>query len=233
MPKQANSIVLIKPGNIWHSPINVYWHIQKLTEQVGADAIEKKRQYQMVREARIGAIVALAMFQRLQRPTFLQLYKPDPPDLLLMQQRGGTRDIIHLEITTHLPVSTKSFLELMMKKDPPGAHKYNENYILAVNLGVGMDTDFTDSRDYLKKNKTPFPVLVFQEKSSHPDTIARVTFINPEIHEIEVNVGQAAHIYRELKLPGVIHSKRVGNSKLLSPQANGEDVSAPWDTIGL
>jgi 5-methylcytosine-specific restriction endonuclease McrBC regulatory subunit McrC len=39
---------MIKTGKIWHSPLNVYWHIQELTKKVGSEAIKKQNKYQMV-----------------------------------------------------------------------------------------------------------------------------------------------------------------------------------------
>lgn len=223
---------MIKPGNIWHSPTNVYWHIQKLSEKVDAKSLETRREYQMVREARVGAVVALAMFKKLGKPTYIQLYKPDPPDLILMQQNGVTKDITQVEVTRYAGEPKETILEQLKRKDPQGFHKYSENYILVVNLGIGMKVDFEPVRDYLNSNKTPFPVWVVQEKSNYPDTIARLVIVNPKIYEMEINIGEAAHIFDSLKLPGVIHSKRVGNPKLVRAESIGDNYEAPWNTIG-
>lgn len=227
---------MIKTGNIWHSPTNVYWHIQKLTENVGEEAIEKQGKYQNVREARVGAVVALVMFKRLGKPTFLQLYKPDPPDVILMQlskKNIGQRDITQLEITSYIGEPRESLLEQLKRtKTPPGIHIFSENHILIVNVGVGLKVDYDPIRRYLNKDKIPFPVWTLQEKESYPDTIARVVIVNPEIYQIDVNVGESVHNFEKLKFPGVIRSKRVSKVELVRAEPSGRNYEAPWDTIG-
>jgi len=227
---------MIKPGSIWHSPSNVYWHIQQLTKKVGAGAIETRREHQMVREARVGAVISLVLFKRLGKPTFLQLYKPDPPDVILMQpskEKIGQRDITQLEITSYVGKPKESLLkQLKRTKTPPGRHLYSENHIILVNVGKGLKVDYKPIRDYLNQNKTPFPVWTLQEKESRPDTIARVVIVNPEIFEIDVNVGEAVHIFEKLKPPGVIHSKRVSKTELVRVESAKKCYEAPWETIG-
>lgn len=227
---------MIKTGNIWHSPTNVYWHIQKLTKDVGVDAIETRGKYQNVREARIGAVVALAMFVRLRKPTFLQLYKPDLPDVILMQPSReviGQKDITQLEITSYVGKPRESLLEQLKRtKTPPGIHLYSENYILLVNIGIGLEIDYEPIRNYLNDNKTTFPIWTLQEKESYPDTIARVVVVNPEIYQMDINIGEAVYVFDKLGFPGVIHSRRVSKAELVRAEPAGEYHEAPWDTIG-
>lgn len=226
---------MIKSNNTWHSPLNVYWHVQKLTDKIGAKAIEKEGAYQGIREARIGAVLALAMFDRLGKPTYLQLYKPDPPDLIFMQQgKNGQREITQVEITSYVIRSKESLLEQLRRtKTPPGITLFSENYILLVNVGVGLEVDYEPIRDYLNQNKKiRFPVWTLQEISSYPDTIAKLVIVNPQISELEINIGEVAHRFGELDLPGVIHSKRVANRKFVRAEPSEPTFEAPWETVG-
>lgn len=232
---------MIKANNIWHSPVNTYVHLDKLAKQIGYDALDQKPQYQPHREARVAAIMAFALFGRLKRPTFLQLFRPDPPDAILMQpsiDTYGDRDITQLEITRYIGSPRESLLQQLIRsgKTPKGWHKYNENYIMVVNVGIGLAVDYPEITDYLNKNNTPFPVWTVQEISSHPDTIAKVTIVNPEIYEMTINIGEAAYLFNKLKLPGVIVSKRAGSVEKVRLEYNkskGPDLRAPWETIGL
>lgn len=227
---------MIKLGNTWHSPYNVYWHIQKLTTEVGAEAIETKNKHRLVREARIGAIIALVMFQKLGKPTYIQLYKPDPPDVILMQPSKrtlGQIDITLLEITTYIKQKRESLLEQLKRtKTKPGIHTLSENYILIVNVGVSIRIDYEPIRDYLNKNHTPFPIWTLQQVSNYPDTIARVVIINPKIHSMDVNVGEAAFTFRGLRFPDIVRTRRVGKVKYVRVEKAGKCNDAPWETIG-
>jgi len=69
-----------KTGEIWHNPYNVYKHIARLTEKVGSETIEKHGKLKPVREARITAIAALAMYNQTGKPAYIQLCRNDPPD---------------------------------------------------------------------------------------------------------------------------------------------------------
>jgi hypothetical protein len=228
---------MINTGKIWHSPLNVYWHIQKLTEKVGADAIEKQNKYKSVREARVGAVMALVMFKRLNKPTYLQLYKPDPPDVILMQPsktKKGQLDITLVEITSYIREPKESLLDqLKRNKIKPGISNLSENYILAINIGIGLETDYEPLRDYLNANIKlfPYPIWTFQQISSYPDTIARVVIVNPEIITMDVNIGESAHLWKEAKLPGVINTKRIANPDLVRYEKSDNNYSAPWEEI--
>lgn len=225
---------MITPNPTWHSPINVFWHLKKLTDKVGIKAIESKRNYQSVREARIGAVAALSIFKSTGKPTYLQLYKPDPPDIILMQQdrSTGEREITQLEITTYLTETRDSLLDLIKRKDPIGTHKYSDNYILVVNIGKNLNPNFEQVRDYLNSNDAPFPVWAVQEISSYPDTIAELTIINPDIYQIQINLGEAAHVLNIVAPYGVIHSRRTGNPATIMFEPSGKNYKAPWETIG-
>lgn len=228
---------MIKTGKFWHSPLNVYWHIQELTKEVGPEAIESDIKYQQAREARSGAILALAMFKMLGSPMYLQLYKPDPPDLILMHPSAGVRgrlNIFPVEITTFSGASSETLLEQLKRtKIKPGIHALSKEDLLLVNLGVGLDVDYEPIRDYLNENKTPFAVWTIQEISKHPDTIARVVSINPELREIVVNVGEAADSLGKLKIGDVLRTSRVGSEKRVRWEEVEKIYYAPWETVSM
>lgn len=230
---------MITTNKIWHSPLNTYWHIQKLTEKVGAEEIEKRGKYQCVREARIGAVASLALFKQTGKPTYLQLYKPDPPDVILMQPsavKKGQLDITLIEITTYIGRQKESLLEqLKRKKIKPGISSFSENYILVVNIGVGLEVDYEPLRDYLNANVKlfPFPIWTFQEISNYPDTIAKIVIVNPKIAKIDVNIGESAYSWKQQQLPDIINSKRAGNINLVRFEKSEKCYLAPWETIGL
>lgn len=228
---------MINTSKIWHSPLNVYWHIQKLAEKVGAEVIEKERKYQPVREARVGAVMALTMFKRMKKPTYLQLYKPDPPDIILMQPsrlKKGQLDITLVEITSYIREPKESLLDqLKRSKIKPGIPYLSENYILTVNVGIGLDVEYEPIRDYLNENKKlfPYPIWTFQQISNYPDTIGRVVIINPELIVMDVNIGESAHLWKESKLPDVIDTKRVANPNLVRTEKSEKNYLAPWESI--
>ncbi len=227
---------MINTGKIWYSPLNVYWHIQKLTDKVGTEAVENKNKYQCVREARIGAIVALAMFQRTKKPTYIQLYKPDPPDVILMQSSKdfkGQLDIILVEITSFTGKPKESLLDQLKRtKVKPGIHILSEEYILVVNVGIGFEINYRPIKDYLNENNTPFPVWGVQQISGFPDTIAKVVMINPKLYEIDINIGEAAYLLGKSGWPDVLHTKRVAKKKLVKLEKAEKFYQAPWETIG-
>lgn len=122
---------LIKQYNKrWHSPTNVYMHIQKLAKDVGLEAINKSPKYKRVREARIGAVIAFVLSRMRSLPTFLRLPLNDPPDIYLMQPNAGTMDIITVEMTSYRE-SEESLLEQLKRT------KFNQTYPTEYMLLIG------------------------------------------------------------------------------------------------
>ncbi len=233
---QVSSVGGVKAGSIWHSPLNVYWHLQKETEKIGSEKLENDGKYQDRREARVAAVTALILFRLTNKPAFVQLYKPDPPDALIMQRSvevKGQQDISQIEITRYLGNKNESLLDqLKRNKIQPGINKYSENYILVVNIYKNVGVNFDEINTYLLENKTPFPVWCIQEVETRPDTICEVTILNPFLEKITVNLGEAAFVYDKLKLPGVIHTRRVGRADLVRMENAEKSYLAPWETIG-
>ncbi len=227
-----------KSGKIWHSPLNVYWHIQKLTKELGEEGLKKHKEYKRIREAQIAAVIALVMFRLRNIPAHIQLYKSDPPDALIMQPskfNKGQLDISTLEITQYKENLNESlFDQLKRTKIKPKINTLSSFYILVVDLWPGIiitDEEFQIIRDYLIQNDTPFPVWVIQEKEKQPDTIAELTIVNPELHKITINLGESAHIYQEMGVPDVINVKRVGNANLVRTEKAEKYYKTPWESM--
>lgn len=87
-------------------------------------------------------------------------------------------------------------------------------------------------RDYLNENNTPFPVWAIQQISNYPDTIAKVVIINPELHEIDINVGEAAYLFGKSGWADVLHTRRVGRVESVRLEKAKKFYQAPWETIG-
>lgn len=139
----------------WHSPTNVYMHIQKLVKDVGFEAINKNPLYQKVREARIGVVMAFILSQMRGLPTFLRFPLKDPPDVYLMQPNDGTMDIVTVEITSYRE-SEESLLEQL--KRTKLSQTYSYEYTLLVELLIKTKVGYDDIFKYKIEHKIDWPV---------------------------------------------------------------------------
>ncbi len=228
---------VFKSGKIWHSPLNVYWHTQKLTEELGQEGLKKHPKYKQIRESQIASVIALIIFRMRNIPAFIQLYKPDPPDALIMQQspiHKGQLDISTLEITQYLGGKESLFDQLKRTKIKPGLKSMSSFYILVVDLWPDIeisDSELAELNKYLMQNDTPYPVWIVQQVQASPDTIAELTFVNPEIHKTRINIGELAHIYQRIGAPNVLNVMRTGNPNLVRTEKAEKNYSAPWETV--
>lgn len=115
----------------WHSPTNVYMHLDKLSQQVGSDKLERSPKYQKAREARIAMIMAFVLSRIRNISTYLRLPRNEPPDVYFMQPNNGTMDITTTELTSYRP-SSESLLEQLKRKKLK--QEYTSEYILLVEL---------------------------------------------------------------------------------------------------
>lgn len=228
---------ILRSGKIWHSPLNVYWHTQKLTNELGLKGLRKHTKYKQIRESQIASVVALIMFRLRNIPAFIQLYKQDPPDALVMQPskiHKGQLDISTLEITQYLGGKESLQEQLIRTKIKPGIKTLSSFYILVVDLWPGIeisDIELHELNKYLMDNDVPFPVWIVQEIQSSPDTIAELTFVNPEIHKTKINIGELASLYQKIGAPNVLNVRRTGNPNLVRTEKAEKFYDAPWDTV--
>lgn len=223
-----------KTGKFWHSPYNVFWYIDRLTKKVGPETIEKHGKLKPVREARIVAITALAIYRLTGKPAYIQLCKFDPPDAYIMQKSKevkGQLDISTVEVTSYRRGARETFLkQLKRTKVPTTHHKYSENYILVVDLLTKNQIDFGEVNKYLNDRLTPFPVWVFRAISLFPDTIGEVTILNPRIRQLRINFGEAAFRLKSLGLPDIYSTREVESEDLVrEDEPAGTYNKPPWD----
>jgi hypothetical protein len=220
-------------GRIWHSPVNVYWHYQRLQEHISQDVLDNTNKYQKVREALVGSVIALSLYQLNKRPSYIQLHEPDPPDVLVLQPSfkvKGQMDISLLEVTSYTGQPKDTLLEQLKRtKCPPNLHIYSENYVVVVNAGIGLEVQFESIREYLNENRTPFPIWTLKQISNYPDTIAELVIVNPDTKRLEINIGEAVYHYQKERFPDVIKIKRAGNVKKVRQEPGGKYHKAPWD----
>lgn len=225
----------IQTGNIWYSPPKVYWYIQELNRR--GTKIDNKLN-QQIKDIRLAAIAGLTMFAFNGMPAFVQLYKSDPPDAIVLQTpipTDGTAYTTLLEITTYVGNPQETLLaRLQRKKIPSGIKTFAPEYVLVVNLGIGFNIDYElkSIRDHLEQNKVDFPVWILQEKSSHPDSIAEVILIDNNVRRTMVNIGELAYKYNEQKIFGVVETKRAGSKKTIRSIPNNQSYPPPWETVG-
>lgn len=225
-----------KAGKIWHSPLNVYRWESRLIKEVGLEAIKKKGKYQKVREARIAAIVALAMYKLRDIPAYVQLPEDDPPDAYILQEskkKKGQADISTLEITTYYNDSRETLLEQLKRKKVPTTHEtYSDEYILVVELGVRnppIEIDYEELRSYLNSVGVKFPIWTIRDVSSRGNTIAEVVIVNPNTHKLTINVGEAAYIFKTKKLNDVLFTKQGTPKTAGKRMPAGQYGKPPWD----
>lgn len=223
---------------IWHSPSNVYHHLSELAEKVGETTIQNDPQYQQHRDARVAWVVALAMFAFKKTPFYLQLWKPDPPDARVMRESPteiGLVELTLLEITRYIGKPRETLLDQLIRSEklPKGWNKYDEKYILVVNVGIGLEPDYLAIRNYMNEVNIPFPVWAIQEIPGQESTTARLVLIDSKIKDFILNVGRTAQVFRMLKQPDILRLGRTGNVASVRREYAGPDKRAPWETIGL
>lgn len=225
-----------KTEPVWHSPLNVYWWENKLVQRIGSELLKKQSKYQKVREARIAAIVALAMYKIRGIPAYVQIPKEDPPDAYVLQESRevkGQADISTIEITTYYNDSRETLLEQIKRTKVPETHKtYSDEYVLVVEIGVrnpAIHVDYDELRNYLNKVDVRFPIWTVRDISHSGDTIAEVVIVNPKTQKLEINVGEAAFTFKKLKLPDVQFVKQGTSKNAGKREYAGEYKRPPWD----
>lgn len=227
-------------GDIWFSPLGIYKHIHRLSKKVGQETIEKSGKLKPVREARITAITALAMFiLRKEVPTYLQLSanEDSPFDSYVCQklpEKRGTLFISNLQVTSYREDAKEDFItQLKRTKIPEGYNKYSENCVLVVDLLSRKplsDEEQEKVTKHLNVNKAPFPVWTFRPISITPDTIGEMVILNPVRRSFPINFGKVAFRFQELGMADAVRIQWVQKeSQLKEDEHVGTYDSPPWD----
>lgn len=223
-----------RTGNIWHSPNNVYKHLGRLAKRVGKEAIENEGKYKRVREARIAAVVALALYQKTKKPAYVQLPPNDPPDAYLMQQsikKKGQLDITTIEITSYRGISNETLLDQLIRTKVGGPPKYSNEYLLIVELLTKQGIDYGAIRQYLNKNNIQFPIWTLFGKKVEGSTTAELVIVNPSTHCVEINIGKAAFNLKQKGVIEVLFTKRTANEKNVRVESAGSYELPPWEGL--
>lgn len=225
----------IQTGSIWYSPTLVYEYIYELR---GNNSPHNNEIEQSVEDIRIASVTALIMYAFNGMPAYVQLYKPDPPDAIVLQTpipTKGTKHITQLEITTYIDSPDETLLSrLKKKKIPDGIQTLSENHILVVNLGYGLNVDSEHEaiREHMEKNGVKFPVWIIQEIAGSQDTITEVTLIDNQIRKTLLNLGELANRYKVNRFPKAVETKRAGSLKTVRFEETHINYPPPWETIG-
>lgn len=228
-------------GEVWFSPLGVYKHITRLSKKVGAEAIEKEGKFKQVREARITAITALAMFMMTNNnPAYVQLSSQEDSDFdsyvcqKSTKSKGGLL-ISCLQVTSYREGSKEDFLtQLKRTKTPSNYNKYSDRCVLVVDLltknPIGEEEQEKITK-YLNETKTPFPVWTFRAISISPDTVGEMVIYNPNRRVFPIlNFGKAAYKYQKLKLADAIRINWVHKENMLKPDEHvGTYSFPPWN----
>ncbi len=223
-----------RTGNIWHSPYNVYKHLSRLSKLVGQEVIDTQGRYKPVREARIAAVVALVLSQKMKNATYVQLPANDPPDAYLMQQsleKKGQLDIISLEITSYRHNNNETLLDQLKRTKIGQVQKYSDEYVLAVELLSKEAIEYDAICDYLNDVNIPFPVCTLFGKTVDGSTTAEFTIINPVTNQSEINIGETANILKQQGMLDVVFIKRAGSENTLRTEPASTYELPPWEEL--
>lgn len=218
----------------WHSPNNVFMHLDRLTRVIGSDMLEKSPKHKRAREARIAAVMAYVLTRIRNLPTVIRLPLNDPPDVYLMQSNRGTMDITTVELTSYRNLSQESLLDqLIRNKIGLGYKKYSGEYILLVELFTEENVDYETINKYAAENKINFPIWSLRKVQQSPDTIAEVVVMNPKVSKFWVNVGEEAFYFKgRYNIPHVVFSKQVFKPEDIRSENLDEECNiAPWEEL--
>lgn len=223
-----------KSKDIWFSPYGIYKHHYRLAKILGLEAIEKVGKLKPVREARITAITALAMYKMTGKPAFVQLCASDPPDAFIMQRSTEVRgqiDVSTIEVTSYREGSKEDFLaQIKRTKVPPEYSIYSEHYVLVVDLLTKNSIDEEPINRYLNSVNVPFPIWTFRVLSLTPDTIGEMVILNPVIKRFVINFGEVAFRLKNMGMPDAIRTIQVKSpDQLKEDEHSGQITEPPWD----
>lgn len=221
-------------GKTWHSPLNASAHLNALAQKVGIQAIDTEGKYKRVREARSMMVATAYMYKRIGRPYYFRLVKDDPPDGIAMctlEKSPETLQLTKVEISTYRSGTGETFLEQLKRKVPKDRHYFDPSYILLYDVQDHQGIDFEACRDYLNGMGADFPVWVQHVEQFLPDTVANVTFLNPDLAQIKVNVGEAVYELKQQNEPVVLFTKRAGSVEKVRVKKSKKYPHPPWEDL--
>lgn len=169
---------------IWYLPSYVFSYLYNKHKNFQSDELEKKTEYQKAREMRIGSILALCFYHWHDIPHYVAIPDSDPPDLYIAGIET-TKDkkpiqIMSVEVTTYLTLEKSLKQQLVESGKTPKHHLFDENTIILVNVGVGIDPDYIELQLYLAQINAPYEVWCLQDVDKEGTTYAHFTRIASE-----------------------------------------------------
>ena len=215
----------IDDNKIWFNPLFVQSCCVEMVAKKGIEQIKKERKYKKLAESYDLSLTALAIYQfnkSTHELPYVQIPKQDPPDGYIGQEskeRHGDFDISTIELTRYEGKNNQTLLQQLQSSDKINAkyNKYGEKYILLIKVTEGINPDYKEVNKVLVEYKIPFAVWALQVIQNHPDTIAELTILNPDIQVVRVNVGEVAFLYREQKI-----LKRTGSKNNVRKEINNQ-----------
>ena len=219
-------------NKIWFNPAYVHSCCVEMVQKKGIDAIKKEGRLKDLSESYDLAILALIIYElngKTHELPLLQKPKQDPPDGYIGQAskiEKGDFEISVIELTRFDEQNGKTLLDQLIDSGKIGVefNKYGKEYILAVKIEEGLEPNYVEVNQFLKKAKIPFAVWALQIIQNSPDTIAKLTILNPEIQIIETNIGRTALQYKLQNVPNVQEMKRVGSKEKVR-----KEIGTPLD----
>lgn len=217
----------------WHSPVNVYMHLNRLAKKVGQPTLESSPLWKRAREARIAAVMAFVVTKIRNIPTVIRLPLNDPPDAYLMQPNGVDMDITTVELTSYRNGAKETLLDQLARTKIKKYKTLSSKYVLGVDLLTEEGVDYQAINDYAVSVKAPFPVWTFLKIQDYPDTIAEIVITNPKISKFMVNVGEEAFYFSDkYKIPHVVFSKKAHKPEEVRSEPLSEECNiAPWEDL--
>lgn len=221
---------------IWYDPVYISTHLEKLRKTVSNDELNKNRKHQKTREAGVGMIVALALYEITNIPHYLRVLaeKEEPPDLQMMYidpNNPGTIVVTNLEISTFTNSSQEGFQSQLERKVPANYNKYTEKEILIYHTDSFQKIDTVKAHKYLSHVKPPFPVWLIQiDKDSSGNTVALIFVIYPKHFRTPLmNTAKYADKFVKTGHPPVIRTIKTGSKKNVKITPSDTHKETPWD----
>lgn len=217
----------------WHSPVNVFMHLNRLTKEVGQQTLESSPKWKRAREARIAAVMAFVITRIRNLPTVIRLPLHDPPDAYLMQPNSVDMDITTVELTSYREGVKESFLDQLARTKVKKYQTLSGQCVLGVELLTEKGVVYQAINDYAVSVKAPFPIWSFRKVQDYPDTVAEIVIMNPKVSRFVVNVGEEAFNFSEkYKIPHVVYSKKAQRPEEVRSESLGEECNiAPWEQL--
>lgn len=217
-------------NKIWFCPAYVHSCCVGLVKDKGIKQLKKERKYKKLVESYDLSLTALAIYA-LNKAThdlpLIQIPRQDPPDGYIGQEskkRFGDFDISTIELTRYDGKSGQTLLEQLQSSDKISSRysKYGEQYVLLVKMEDGIEPDYAEVNKFLVEQKIRFAVWALQIVQVSPDTMVKLTVLNPDIQTAHINVGEIAFLYKQKKIPNVLEVKRVGSKGRVRKEINSQ-----------